>query len=145
MLAELYLSAGKDAKATELYSSLVARAPDQASFHNNLAWVLARQDQLGRALNHATTAAELAPDNPGVLDTLGVVHLKRGENAAAVEHLAQAAEAAPGWPDIQANYAEALIAAGDRAKATAVLDRLADRSLSSDQSQRVERLRAKVQ
>jgi len=143
-LAKLHLAAGNHAEALQLYTDLVERNPDNAAHHNNLAWTLAQQDKLNAALTHAEKAAELAPDNAGVLDTLGFIQLRQGNAGEAREHLAKAATAAPNAAGIQLNYAEALIATGERDKATGILGQLADRSLSKDQTRRVERLRAKA-
>ena len=144
-LAELYLAAGEREDATRLYESLVERAPETAAYHNNLAWLLGEAGRLDPALRHARTAVDLAPDDPGIRDTLGVVHLKRGEAEAARRHLKQAAEAAPDRADIRLNYAEALIAAGDGTAAAALLDDLAETSLSERAREQVARLRARVE
>ncbi len=143
-LAELHLATGDLDAARELYASLVERAPDNAAFQNNLAWVLGEQGKLDAALRHARKAVELAPEDPGIQDTLGMVLLKRGETEKARAHLAKAAEAAPERTDIQVNYADVLVAAGARDEAQAVLAQLASKNLSDSLRQRVDRLLERV-
>ncbi len=144
-LAELHLASDHYANAAKLYRELADRDPDNAAYRNNLAWTLAQQGNLEPALAHAEKAVELAPENAGVLDTLGLIHLRQGNAAEARKHLAKAAKAAPNAAEIQLNYAEALIASGDRETATGVLGQLSERSLSKDESARVQRLRAKLE
>jgi len=144
-LAELKLASGELDAARDLYASLVERAPDNAAFQNNLAWVLGEQGALDQALTHARMAVALAPEDPGVRDTLGVILLKRGEIEEAREHLARAAQAAPDRVDIQVNYGETLVSAGALDKAQAVLVPLASRELPEELRQRVNRLLDRIQ
>jgi len=143
-LAELHLTAGQLDAARDVYQDLVARAPENPVFQNNLAWVLGEQGTLDAALEHARKAAKLAPEDPGIQDTLGMVLLKRGETAKARAHLEKAAKAAPEREDIQVNYGEVLVAAGAHDEAQTVLKQLASKNLSDSLRERVDQLLEQV-
>lgn len=54
--------------------------PQCATFHNNLAWLLARCGrELDEALEHSRRALELEPEKPSFIDTLAEIHFRRGE------------------------------------------------------------------
>jgi tetratricopeptide (TPR) repeat protein len=78
---------GNKPRADELYGeskqsveAALAKYPDSANDHNNLAWLAAncgRDAEL--ALLHATRAVELKPKNAAYLDTLAEVQFRRGD------------------------------------------------------------------
>ena len=109
MLGELYIGADRPADAVPLYRGLVDRAPDNAAYRNNLAWLLKEQGAFDAAQRQIAVALELAPDDPNVLDTAGALALRQGDAAAARRHLEKAAAAAPANAEIQLNYVEALL------------------------------------
>ena len=55
---------GAHEEAAEHYRAAVARAPELAAAHYNLAWALARQQNADAALAAAAEARRLAPDHP---------------------------------------------------------------------------------
>jgi len=144
LMAELALQQGDYDQAAGLYRELVAAAPDNAAYQNNLAWTLGEQGRFAPALTHARKAVELAPNSPDVRDTLGVVLMKSGQTEAAVAELAQAHEAAGGRPDIALHHAEALIAAGRAEAASEILAGLAGQDMPAGLKADLDRLQAQV-
>ena len=62
--------------------------PNNTSFLNNLAYMLAEGDEnIGDALKYAEKVYSLAPNDPGVLDTYGYVLYKNGKYSEALGHL----------------------------------------------------------
>jgi tetratricopeptide (TPR) repeat protein len=120
-LGEIYIAVGRTQEAVPVYEGLIQRAPDNAGYRNNLAWILKQQGQVEAAQEQIEVALKMAPEDPNVLDTAGTIALRLGDVRAALAHLTKAASAAPGNPEIQINYAEALVSAEDRATARDVL------------------------
>jgi tetratricopeptide (TPR) repeat protein len=72
--------------AVNEYESLLAEAPNNVGILNNLAYVLAENNQeLPQALEYAERAYKLMPDNGGLLDTYAYVLYKNGRYSEAVE------------------------------------------------------------
>ena len=125
-LAEIDLRSGKFDAAVARYLKMTKASPDNALLLNNLAWA-ASQAKDDRALEFARKAIELAPDDPAVLDTLGVIQLQRGDSQSALANLRRAADLAPTSSAIQLNLARALVDAGKKEEARAVLDNIVRR------------------
>jgi len=78
------------------YEQALESDPRAVTAANNLAWLLAENEQqLDRAFQLAQVAKGEQPNNPEVLDTAGWVFYKRGMVAMAVSTLEQAVQAAP--------------------------------------------------
>jgi tetratricopeptide (TPR) repeat protein len=78
-------------KAIGVYESLRAKMPKNSSVLNNLAYLLAQNDEkLTEALEYARTAVEQSPGEANYLDTYAYVLYKNGRNAEAAERLAAA-------------------------------------------------------
>lgn len=78
-------------KAIASYESLRAKMPKNSSVLNNLAFMLAQNDQrLAEALVFARTAVEQNPNTASYLDTYAYVLHKNGRHAEAAERLAAA-------------------------------------------------------
>ncbi len=78
-------------KAIGVYESLRAKMPKNSSVLNNLAYLLAQNDEkLAEALKYAKTAVEQSPNEANYLDTYAYVLYKNGRNAEAAESLAAA-------------------------------------------------------
>jgi tetratricopeptide (TPR) repeat protein len=117
---------GDKTAAIDHYEAAV-RAGDRTGIAaNNLAWIYAEQEShLGRALEVAQRAVELAPRDAGTLDTLGFVHFKRREYTDAVKAFEHAriiarSEHAPELPDIESHLRAAYISAGQPELAAAL-------------------------
>jgi tetratricopeptide (TPR) repeat protein len=122
--------------AMEVYESLLAKMPNNTSIMNNIAYILADNNQdLDKALEYARRAHEMQPDDPEYLDTYAVVLYKKGKYSEAVqfeqaaiqqydtrqasppaevyEHLAQAHEQLGELSQARAAYQQALEAGGE--------------------------------
>lgn len=78
-------------KAVAVYESLRAKMPKNSSVLNNLAYMLAQNDQrLEEALGYARTAVEQSPEVASHRDTYAYVLYKNGRHAEAAEALAAA-------------------------------------------------------
>jgi len=70
------------------YESLLAKMPNNTIVLNNLAYMLARDNEnLAEALKYAKRAHEARPNNPGLLDTYAYVLYKNGQNSRADEFM----------------------------------------------------------
>lgn len=73
------------------YKSLLTKMPNNTSILNNLAYLLAENNErLPEALLYAKRALGTQPNNPGFLDTYAYVLHKQGENSQAAEFVAAA-------------------------------------------------------
>lgn len=119
--AQLALGAGDTAGARERLEGIVKRDPGHASARNDLAWLLAQQNQdLDRALSLAEEAYKLN-QSPEIADTLGYVLLERGQTARAVDLLEKAVAERPDAPSIRYHLALALDRQGDKPRAAETL------------------------
>jgi len=72
--------------AMEVYESLLAKMPNNTSILNNVAYILADNNQdLDKALEYARRAHEMQPDDPEYLDTYAIVLYKKGKYSEAVQ------------------------------------------------------------
>ncbi len=109
-------------RAIAVYESLRGKMPKNSSVLNNLAYLLARNDQrLTEAMDYARTALEQNPDEATYLDTYAYVLYKNGRNAEAAETLAAAIQQYEVKATVPAEVYEHLglisEALGDRSKA----------------------------
>jgi tetratricopeptide (TPR) repeat protein len=122
--------------AMVVYESLLAKMPNNTSILNNVAYILADNNQdLDKALEYSKRAHEMQPDDPEYLDTYAIVLYKKGKYSEAVqseraaiqqydtrqalppvevyEHLAQAHEQLGELSQARAAYQQALEAGGE--------------------------------
>ncbi|MGD0571499.1 MAG: tetratricopeptide repeat protein [Sedimentisphaerales bacterium] len=122
--------------AIGVLESLLEKMPNNTSVLNNIAYILAVNNQdLDKAVEYARRAHEMQPDEPEYLDTYAVVLYKKGKYAEslqlsqasiqqyearrlsppaeAYEHLAQAHEQLGELTQARAAYGQALDAGGD--------------------------------
>lgn len=119
--AQIALGAGQTASARERLEAIVKRDPGHAGARNDLAWLLAQENQdLDRALSLAEEAHRLDP-SPEITDTLGYVLLQRGQTDRAVELLEKAAAKRPDAPSIRYHLALALDRQGNKQRALETL------------------------
>lgn len=83
---------GRHDRAEAVLAEVVARFPDRADAHNNLAWMLItcsghRRHDASRAIALAERAVHLAPDLGIYWNTLGAAHLRAGDDQAATTAL----------------------------------------------------------
>jgi tetratricopeptide (TPR) repeat protein len=122
LLARLHLASGHMDRAKQLYEKALAADQNLPGAKNDLAFILAEQNQdLDRALQLAQDAQKAAPESPDFVDTLGYVYLRKGLNDAAVEQFRFALEldkkSGTQHPDYQYHLGLALRAQGQQAEA----------------------------
>jgi tetratricopeptide (TPR) repeat protein len=121
-LGSLYEERKDWAKATAAYRQVLQRDPKDAISLNNLAYILAvQEDNPKEALQLAERALMLAPRNAVIADTVGWTKYLLGDHAGAVKLLEQAAKALPRNVDVQFHAAAALAAVGRLQDAAAAL------------------------
>lgn len=96
-LAAVYESSGNHEEAKAKYIRVLELAPDQPLAANNLAWLLASEENgdLGEALRLAMLAKQALPDSANVADTLGWVHYQRKSYSLAIPQYEQALQVQP--------------------------------------------------
>jgi tetratricopeptide (TPR) repeat protein len=73
--------------AMDVYESLLKKTPNNTSILNNVAYILADNNQdLDKALEYAKRACEMRPDDPVYLDTYATVLYKMGKNTEALQY-----------------------------------------------------------
>jgi putative PEP-CTERM system TPR-repeat lipoprotein len=110
-LGERDLTARRYESAATRYEAALKRAPDNALYLNNLAWVT-NELKRPQALEYAERAHALAPEVPAVMDTLGVILARSGQLERGLALLERATELAPDSYSIRLNFGKALIQAG---------------------------------
>ena len=99
-LAQAHIQSKRWPEAVAASKRAVELNPDNATYRNNLAWLLATcPDPLYRdeplAVEHAQRAMELSPDMPEAWNTLGVARYRVGEWQSAIEALMKAEDPKP--------------------------------------------------
>lgn len=126
--AEWLTRAGRTDEAIAAYEDLLKRSPDDASYANNLAYLLTEvkgdKPSLERALTLARGFGEST--NPGYLDTLGWTHYKLGQYEDAVSVLERAVQHSPNGPLYQLHLGMALHKKGDIPQAQTHLKKAID-------------------
>jgi tetratricopeptide (TPR) repeat protein len=121
LLAQLDMADGTSAAAIEQYRKVLAQDGRNASALNNLAYLLADNNQPDEALRYAQQAKEVAPDSAAVDDTLGWTYFRKGLYPMAVTYLESAA-AKEATARRKYHLAMAYLKAGDPKRGRRVLD-----------------------
>jgi tetratricopeptide (TPR) repeat protein len=117
------------AAALEHYRKLLTLDPDHVAGLNNVAFLLAGNDETcDEALKYAQKARELAPGNPAIENTLGWVLYRKGLYSMAIPHLERAVRSGA-TPRRQCHLGMAYVKAGDVRRGRQMLDT----ALRSDQ------------
>lgn len=121
--AEWLARQGQVDAAIAAYEQLNARAPDDLSVANNLAWLLSHRPGDASALRRSNVLARAlaASSEPRYLDTLGWIELRSGDARAATATLERAARLAPDAAPIQLHLGLALHVGGDTRRGAALL------------------------
>ncbi|MDA3786515.1 MAG: tetratricopeptide repeat protein, partial [Deltaproteobacteria bacterium] len=116
---------GAPKAAQESYRKVLAINPQFAPAANNLAWLLAQEQDadMGEALRLALVAKKQLPDDPLITDTLGMIHYKRGSYKLALTQLAFAVEKGADNPTLRYHLALALHSDGQHEKAKKELEK----------------------
>ena len=153
-LASLSEAAGRKKEAMENYEAVLRLDQDQPGAKNNLAWLLADNDQtspadLDRALQLAQDAKNAMPNDPSVADTLGWVMYKKGIPAAAI---ALFRESIDGYPEghplrgtVRFHLASAYEKNGERDRAVQELKRALDENSTFAERDAAEKLLKELQ
>jgi tetratricopeptide (TPR) repeat protein len=105
LLAQLHIVAGDAARARQLLEGLVAERSDLPIAKNDLAYLLAAQNEdLDRALRLAEEASQGLGDLPAVADTLGFVYLQKSLNEPALQQFQRAVVLAQSRDEDQSIY-----------------------------------------
>jgi putative PEP-CTERM system TPR-repeat lipoprotein len=106
--------------AIEGYKRVLEIDPDNIVALNNLAWIMIERND-PKGVEYAERAHRLAPFSPNVLDTLGWARTRTGDPKRGAELLRMASSLAPNAGEIRMHLAKALLDAGDKPGARAVL------------------------
>lgn len=113
---------GKAQLATRIMTGLVKAEPKNPAYLNSLGYILTEHTRRYAAAQHyIRRALDIDPHNPAIIDSMGWVLYKQGKTAQAVHYLERAHASADSDPTIAAHLVHAYLAAGDKAKAAAVL------------------------
>jgi putative PEP-CTERM system TPR-repeat lipoprotein len=107
VLAGAYIRAGQLDVAQQHYETLSRQLPNDASIHNDLAYIMLKRHQPG-ALAVAEKAYQLAPGDANVADTFGWALVEAGQLEKGLRYLREAQVRAPDDPEIRDHLAEAL-------------------------------------
>jgi Flp pilus assembly protein TadD len=123
MIALLLESQGRRSEAKEAYRRTLAIDPHSALASNNLAWLMAEDNEnLDGALRLALTARGASPTSPDVSDTLGWIYYKKGMFGNAVEMLKDAVDRRPDAVGFRYHFGLALAKNGDTKLARQTLE-----------------------
>ncbi len=148
-LAALSEAAGRKGEAKENYEIVLRLDQEQPGAKNNLAWLLADNEQaspadLDRALQLAQDAKNAMPNDPSVADTLGWVMYKKGIPSAAI---ALFRESIDGYPEghplrgtVRYHLANAYEKNGERDRAVQELKRALDENSAFAERDAAEKL-----
>ena len=115
------LQAGNLGAARGWYEQVLKLQGDDPSVLNNLANVLARQNDRA-ALGYAERAHRIAPKSASIQDTLGWILVQQGDVDAGLRHLREARLRNPENPEIRYHLAAALAKAGRKDEARRELE-----------------------
>lgn len=122
-LAIIYERAAEWDRAIERYQRVIARAPNQATALNNLAYLLAvRKNNLQDAFPLASRAYAVSVQDPTIGDTLAWVYHLMGNDKAAEPLITVAARRLPQVGEVQLHAAIVLAATGNLTAAASYLE-----------------------
>ena len=126
-------------ESIRIMEQVIELNPRHGDALNFLAYHLAEKRlTLDRALELSRRALEVAPSDGYYLDTLGWIYFQRGEYAEAVTHLARAVQLSGGDVVILEHYADALVQAGDEAKALEIYRSALEKERDTDDREQEE-------
>lgn len=108
-IAEAHILRKEYTDAIKHLQDVVARMPDSAQSHNNLAYAIAlsEPEKMQEALTHAMEAVKAGPRVADFHDTLGFILLNLNRTAEAISEIEIAVELQPGRPDFHERLAAA--------------------------------------
>ena len=141
-LAFVWMNQGRNDEAQALYRQILASTPDDVEALNNLASLLAFQDDARKkdeALKQIDRAIAAAGGVPALLDTRAVVNLRRGQPEKALADLRQALAKTPEFSILHFHLAQAYHQSGNDAEAKKAFAQAERLGLRRDDVDRVER------
>ncbi len=120
-----YLVLEKQDAAIEQYKKTLLIDENNIIALNNLAWYL-RDTDIRKALEYARYANSVEPKSPALMDTLAMVLLTNNEIDEAKRIIKEAMIKAPTNPSIQYHGAKIYAAAGDKAEAVVILNKIVE-------------------
>lgn len=142
--ADSLARSGRLDEAMKHYEIVLKQMPEDFRVLNNIADALARKGD-PRALDFAQRAFQLRPHDPIVSATLGTVLLQRDKLYEAIQAFQRALQTAPDNPEIRYQFVQALLRAGDRARARSELKALLATGKDFSQADEARRLAATLQ
>jgi cellulose synthase operon protein C len=122
-LGDMALSRNEYAAAEAHYRSVIEMQPDNALAHNNVAWLMTRQNKPG-AVAVAQRANQLLPNRAPLMDTLAWALAHEDQVPKAIELQKKAIADAPDDHGLKLTLAKIYLKGGDRERARAELDDL---------------------
>jgi len=132
-LGDVYAKAGNYKAAIGMYEAALKINPSDFRVINNIAWAL-QQTGDPRALDYAHQAFQLKPNDAIVADTLGWALVSQGKLYEGVQIMFKAVSLDPDNPEIRFRLAQALLRAGDSARARKELRALLGSGKKFDQA-----------
>jgi tetratricopeptide (TPR) repeat protein len=137
--------------AMDVYESLLKKTPNNTGILNNVAYILADNDQdLDKALEYIKRACEVQPDDPGYLDTYAIVLYKQGKYSealpkeqAAIRYYVSQGNGVPG--EAYENIGKIYEKLGENAKARAAYEQALETGGKEIQSTVKERLNTAIE
>lgn len=118
-----HLQAGYWRSSETLFRHTLARAPHNATAHNNLGTALMARGAAAEALYHFQEATAAAPGNFQAQNNLGAALLLLGKAEAAARQFEALLQHTPEDAEVWVNYGAALLAAGKNGEAKIAVDR----------------------
>lgn len=143
-LAISYIEVGNYEKSIALHRELLLSIPDDASLHNNLAWLLQNNGDKN-ALTHARRAHELRPDDASILDTYGWVLSESGEPELGLGYIREALSRSSKDPTARYHLALVLSRLNRNDEAIETLKSLLDSETNFKESAEAKQLLDKLQ
>lgn len=122
VLATILQKMGQDVASREYYNALLEINSDNVVVLNNLAYSYIKDD-LGKSMDYARRAYQLAPNSHAVIDTLGWVLIQSGQPGEGIAYLEKIVNEAS-HPSISYHYAVGLYNLSDIPGARKILTRL---------------------
>lgn len=132
--AHAFLEAGEFEKALRLYERVIAREPDEADVHQDMAVAHQELGQVGEAIASLSEVVRLDPQRTAARIRLAILSLESGQAAVAIPHLRQAKAELPKDDEVPALLGRALLLTENAAAAVSefeLANRLSDGALAA--------------